>query len=304
MSTINTRKNKSLFALALISAVMSVLFSFMGAPFLRAFANATPSRFFWLTAGLLVGTMFFLGLLGLQNYKISETAVYVGAIWMTLGSYSEFEKRGTGWRMASLFSLLAGLVFAFAGYFLILKNLGSSDVLTELVEPLKAAWVKAFPESNLQTENMAVYIPGVFAASLLGALALGFVFETKVARLFNLKRERVASSLRWLELRLPDAVIWLTLFAVLFSLDLMTGSAAIWLKTVSINWLIFAAVAFFIQGLTVTEFMMRFYRFGPFMRLITYLLIALQLAPFIAFAGFVDYWADFRRLVRKKTKAE
>lgn len=304
MNIVNTRKNKSLVALALISAVMSVLFSFMGAPFLRAFANATPSRFFWLTAGLLVGTMFVLGLLGLQNYKISETAVYVGAIWMTLGSYSELEKRGTGWRMAGLFSLLSGLLFAFAGYFLILKNLGSSDVLTEMVEPLKTAWVKAFPDSSLQTENLAVYIPGVFAASLLGALTLGFVFETKVARLFNLKRERVASSLRWLELRLPDAVIWLTLFAALLTMDLMTGSAASWLKTISINWLIFAAVAFFIQGLTVTEFMMRFYRFGPFTRLITYLLIALQLAPFVAFAGFVDYWADFRRLVRKKTKAE
>lgn len=303
MSTTNARKNKSLFALALISAVMSVLFSFMGAPFLRAFANATPSRFFWLTAGLLVGAMFALGFAGSENYKISETAVYVGAIWMTLGAYSELEKRGTGWRMASLFSLLAGLVFAFAGYFLVLKNLGSSELLTELVHPLKEAWLKAFPDSKLQAENLAVYIPGMFAASLLGSLALGFVFETKVARLFGLKRERVASSLRWLEFRLPDAVIWLTLFSALMTLDLFTGSVALWLKTISVNWLIFAAVAFFIQGLTVTEFMMRFYRFGPFTRLITYLLIALQLAPFIAFAGFVDYWADFRRLVRKKTKA-
>jgi hypothetical protein len=33
-----------------------------------------------------------------------------------------------------------------------------------------------------------------------------------------------------------------------------------------------------------------------------YLLVVLQMAPFIVFVGFVDYWVDFRRLVRRKTK--
>lgn len=296
MNSPKTPKNKSMLVLALMSALVSVLFSFMGAPFLRTFAVSARSRVFWLTGAALIGVMF---AAGLQNYKISETAVYVGAIWMTLGSYSELEKRGTSWKIASLFSLASGLFFALAGYFLILRNLQATNGLTELVAPLHETLMQAFPGLELAPGALVEYLPGIFVASLAGSLGLGFVFEAKVSRMFRLKRERIASSLRWLEFRLPDIMIWVTLFSLLFAVE---NFGVALLRTVSINLLMVSVVAFFFQGITVVEFMMRFYRFGLFTRTMTYLLIILQLAPLVVLVGLVDYWADFRRLVRKKLK--
>lgn len=290
------KQNKNVLALALVSAIASILFSFMGAPFLRALFVSTKSRVFWATAALLTGAML---VAGVSNYRISETAVYVGATWMTLGAYSELERRGVNWRKASLFSLIVGLLFALAGYFLILKHLATKDVLSELVEPLRLAVNQAFPESPFEYGSLVKYLPGVFVASLFGSLALSFAFEAKVTKMFKIKRERVASGLRWLEFRLPDMMMWLSLSALLvLGLNLQNEI----IKTASINILIIATAAFLFQGLTVIEFLVRFYRFGLFTRAMTYILIFLQLTPLVVFVGFVDYWFDFRRLVRKKIK--
>lgn len=291
---------KSIWMLAVASAIASVLFSFMGAPFMRALFVSTKSGVFWSTAVLLVGLMLAVGMTGYQSsYKISETAVYVGAVWMTLGTYSELEKRGTSWKGAGLASLFAGVLFALAGYFLVLKNLATTDVLSETLEPLRVAMNKAFPDNQLEPGTLVKYLPGVFTASLFGSLAMGFIFETKVTKMFKIQHDRVASGLRWLEFRLPDVVIWLTLVSLL-AVSLSFDKEI--LKTMSINFLIISAVAFLFQGLAVVEFMIRFYRFGPFARTATYLLIILQLTPFVVLVGFVDYWADFRRRVRKKIK--
>lgn len=290
------KQNKNVLALALISALVSVLFSFVGAPFMRALFVSTKSRVFWTTAIVLV-----VGLLlsGLVHNKISETAVYVGAIWMTLGSYSELEKRGVNWRNASILSLIAGMIFALAGYFMILKQLTTTDTLTEMVEPLREVMNKAFPEKAMEASSLVKYLPGIFIASLFGALATSFAFESNVTRMFKLQRERVASGLRWLEFRLPDIVIWLTLIALLvLGLDLKYEFA----KTLSINFLIVAAAALLFQGISVIEFMIRYYRLGLFTRTLTYVLIVLQLTPFVVLVGAVDYWADFRKRVRRKTK--
>ena len=218
---------------------------------------------------------------------------------MTLGSYGEMEKRGVSWRLAGSASLLAGIFIAWIGYFLISKNQSEPNILVQLVEPLQLALNKAFPENPIEATALVGYVPGIFVASLFGALALGFLLESKVSSLFQIPIEKVASGLRWLEFRLPDIFIWVSLFALLFSVVDFDQKL---LKLVSINLIIFSAAAFFFQGLAVVEFTMRFMRFGPVMRFITYALILLQLAPFIVFIGLIDYWADFRKLLRRKAK--
>lgn len=288
-------QNKSILALALASAAASVLFSFVGAPFMRALFVSAKSKIFWTTAVLLFVVMLSFGFL---NNKISETAVYVGAIWMTLGAYSELEIRGVNWRSASLISLVAGLLFTLAGYFLFLKNIATTDFLAETLEPLRIELNKLMPENNLEPGALVKYLPGLITATLFGSLALSFAFEAKVSKMFKIHRERVASALRWLEFRLPDSVVWLTLTSLLI---LVLGINNVIVKTISINFLIVAVVAFFFQGFAVIEFMIRFYQVGFFNRSIIYLLSILQIT-LVVFLGFVDYWADLRRLVRKRIK--
>lgn len=293
MSIVGQNQNKNIFRLVLVSAAAAVLFSFFSAPLLRALSVSAKAKVFWLTGLILVA-----GLLaaGSMNAKILETAIFVGAIWMTLGVYNEFEKRGINWRKGSFFSLLSGLLFAVAGYFLILKNLAGEDVLVQMVEPLKQALHQVLPES--QTDQLVNIVPGILVASLFAALALGWAFETKAARAFSLRTERVVSRIRWLDFRMPDITIWLTLTALLAVLVVANSLAVI----VSANLLIAVSVAFLFQGCAVVEFTLRYTRSGPLMRTIVYVLIILQLAPFIVLLGFVDYWADFRRLIRKKQK--
>ncbi len=297
MNLVEQKNNKRVWMLGLASVAMSILFSFFGAPFLRAFSVSARSRVFWSVFIVFVAALF---LVGTKDNQVSQAAVYLGAIWMTLGSYSELEKRGISWRHAGMISLLAGIIFAWIGYALVLKNQADSNMLLQLVEPSREALNKAFPDSKIEAATLVRYLPGFFVASLFGALALGFLLESRVVRMFQIQREKVASGLRWLEFRLPDVFIWVSLFALLFSIIDLDQKL---IKVVSINLLIVAGVAFFFQGLAVVEFTMRFMRFGAIMRAITYLLIIFQLAPFIVFMGLVDYWADFRRLMRRKAKS-
>lgn len=271
---------------------MSVLFSVLGAPFLRALSVSVKPIVFW-TAGLLLTTALF-------AQDMTLISIYIGAIWMTLGTYSELEKRGVNWKQAGLFSLISGLVFAMATLSLVNRFFIEKNVILEFLNPLQTAMNKAFPEDPIEVSALANYLPGIFAATLFVSLALGFILESKINKLFHIQRTKVASGLRWLEFRLPDAFIWISLFAGFFSLVSFNQEL---LQKISLNIVILSAVAYFFQGLVVTEFLTRAFRVGSFSKTILYFVIFLQLAPALILFGLIDYWVDFRKRVRKKIKA-
>jgi hypothetical protein len=137
-------------------------------------------------------------------------------------------------------------------------------------------------------------------------LAVGFIFESKIFQLFQFQREKTITGLKWLEFRLPDQFIWLSMFGFLFSLltvdSLVSSLVAEKIKIVAINISIFSVAAFFLQGISVFEYVTRFYRVGTFNKSLTYVLIFVWLAPAIGFIGLIDFWADFRKMVRKSPK--
>ncbi len=298
MDLVKQQHNKKVVLLAITSVIASVLFSFLGAPFLRAFAVSTGSKVFWSVGTVFVASLFFLGI---HDTQISQAAVYVGAIWMTLGSYNEMEKRGINWKQAGSVSLLLGILFASAGYFYLSLTHAKSEILNQLIDPLHKAILTAFPENPVDINTLMGVLPGIFIASLFGALAFGFLLESRVVKLFGFQKFKVVSSLKWLEFRLPDLFIWASLFSLLFS---VVNFGIKPLQIISINILIVSTVAYLIQGLTVVEFMMRYMRFGPVSKTLTYLFVFFQLAPFVVFIGLVDYWADFRKFVRRRAKSK
>lgn len=297
MNLVKQQNSKKVFLLAIASVIASMLFSFLGAPFLRAFAVSSGSKVFWSVGTLFVTTLF---VLGMHDSQISQAAIYVGAIWMTLGSYNELEKRGVNWKQAGSVSLLMGIVFAALGYTVLGHQHNNTEVLNQVVQPISESLKTAFPNNPIEVAMIKAVLPGIFVASLFGALAFGFLLESRVVRMFGIQKFKVASSLKWLEFRLPDLFVWVSLFALLFSVVNLGNNL---LQMISINVLIVSSVAYLVQGLVVTEFMMRYLRFGPLSRTITYLFIFFQLAPFVVFVGLIDYWADFRKFVRRKAKA-
>lgn len=292
MDVIQKNKQTNLFWLTLTSVLVSVLFSFLGAPFLRALSVSAKPRVFWMAGILLVGSLLVLGM--------TLPSVYIGAIWMTLGIYSGLEKRGVSWKVAGLFSLTAGVLFAAILLGLLTRFLAGQNLISELLLPLQTAVNKAFPENPIDASVLASYLPGIFAATLFIGMALGFVWEAKINQLFQIQRTRAASSLKWLEFRLPDAFIWVSLFGAFFSLVSFNQAMV---QKVALNIVIVSSVAFFIQGMVVAEFMTRAFRVGPISKTILYIFIFLQAAPAFILIGLIDYWADFRKKVRKKIKA-
>ena len=270
---------------------MSVFFSFLGAPFLRALSVTAKPKIFWLVGIVLTAVLFASG--------FALESVYISAIWVTLGLYNELEKRGVNWRTAGLVSLVAAILFATSFYTLMTRYSAQKNILSDVLTPLQLTVNKAFPDSPVEVSTLMVYVPGIFSAMLLSSLAIGFMLERKVSKLFNLRHARVATALKWLEFRLPDLFIWVSLFAAFFSLVPVGVSG---LQKMSLNFVIVSVVAFFFQGLAVTEFLTKAFRFGPFSKMVLYILIVLQLAPAVVLIGLVDYWADFRKRLRKKLK--
>jgi len=219
---------------------------------------------------------------------------------MTLGTYSELEKRGVSWKRAGLFALTSGVVFAAALLVLLTRFLAEQNLISDLLQPLQTAMNKAFPEEPIEISMLASYLPGIFAATLFMALALGFILESKINQMFHIQRTRVASGLRWLEFRLPDAFIWVSLFAAFFSLVSFDQALV---QKVALNIAIVSSVAFFFQGIVVAEFMTRAFRVGPIAKTILYVFLFFQVAPALILVGLIDYWVDFRKKMRKKIKA-
>ncbi len=295
MNTTTPTQNKKIWTLAFATALVAVLFSFMGAPFLRALSAKAKPVLFWGVGATIVAILFLV--------QLTLGAIYVGAVWTTLGAYNELEKRGVSWRITSLIALLLGAFFAVSCYIAVTKSSLKINLAEQLTTPILQALTQINPDEKITLEQLIQYMPGALIATLICSLAVGFIFEAKIFQLFQFKREKIISSLKWLEFRLPDQFIWLALcgflFCVLKTEMFLNVTFAEKIKTIAINISIFSAVAFFLQGITVFEYLTRFYRVGLFNKSLMYLLIFIWLAPAIGFIGLVDYWADFRKMLRK-----
>lgn len=291
-------QDKKIWTLALATAAVSVLFSFMGAPFLRAFsAKANPSLF-WGVGAMIVAILFLI--------QLTLGAVYVGAVWTTLGTYNELEKRGVSWRKTSLIAVMLGALFAVISYVLLVQSSLKINLAEQMTAPILQTMNQISPDEKISIEQLMNYMPGALIAVLMSSLAVGFVFESKIFQLFQFKREKIISGLKWLEFKLPDPFIWLALVGFLFSLLKVEMFVSVMIaekiKTIAINISIFCAVAFFLQGIAVFEYLTRFYRVGLFNKSLTYILIFVWLAPAVVLIGLIDYWGDFRKMVRKSLR--
>ncbi len=287
----NNSINKTL-SLAAATAAVLVMFSFFGAPFVRVLATTARSAVFWCVGISLVATLFV--------FNLSIASIYVGAVWMTLGFYSELEKRGTSWKKTGVIALLAGLLFGVVSVYVITNgSIASSELVKTFMDPLQAAMKNIMTEEEFLKLNILQYLPGVFVSILVIALALGFIFESKISKLFQLRREKVPTSIKWIEFRVPDLFIWFSLFGFLFSL---VDFGVPHLKVIAANVSIFTFVIFFFQGVSVVEFMTRAYRVGFFTKTAIYLLILGWMGPAMSVVGFLDYWMNFRKSMRKKLK--
>jgi hypothetical protein len=95
-----------------------------------------------------------------------------------------------------------------------------------------------------------------------------------------------------LSFKLPDSYIWIAMFSFLLSFIDIGPKQVSMVATNIVNVMV---VLYFFQGLAVIEAFFSALRFGPVMRLVSYLVILLQLFVVVAAIGLIDFWVEFRK---------
>lgn len=219
-------------------------------------------------------------------------------MWATVGFYSEVERRGKASFGAAIGVVLLCAFSASLGLWFILQyqNLDFSSATAKVFDFLVTQQNQKLPE-GFPVEKIGTVIPGIITIFLGMILGFGLMIEKKIARLLNLKFDLIASHLKLHSLVIPDFLIWplILSFAASFA---PIGEVA---NVVGLNIFIVTAFVYWFQGLAVVEFLFKNFQIGPFMRIIFYALIVLQIPFILSAIGILDFWLNFRKKL-KKTK--
>lgn len=273
-----------------LSILLSMLTVIMGAPLLRVLRQAYGPKAFWLLGVGVTGAAWLL--------NTQPLALFLGSIWMTLGTYMELEQKGIGWWISGIIGVLTGVMAALAGIFGAFKinGINTQAEVQKLVEQFTARVTEINPAIKLDPMILLQQVPSAVAIILILALGMGLIFERRVFSWLNLPREKIASQLKLLEYRVPDYFIWIAMTAFLLTMVSFGGKAIV---VLALNILNVAIVLYFFQGLAVLEVLLNSMRAGVFTRVLTYIILVGQLLPLLSVIGLIDYWLDFRGRIRR-----
>jgi hypothetical protein len=283
------------FALAGLGFVLTLTTVFLGSPFIRVLHKVSKPLHFW-AFGILASVAFIL-------LKVPMFATILASVWFLVGIYGELEKRGRGWKWASLMSLLvsSGILIGGMIYALWMYDINSWDryvlFLSEMFENVQ----KMNPSLKFDTSILAQQTPSMLVSLLVTALGNALIFDQRAAKFVKVPIVKVASQLKLMEFRLPDAVIWVFLLAFLFSL---VNFNMPWLSVVGYNLVNIGVILFFFQGLAVLEVFFLVMKTSFFFRVLTYIILVGYLFVLLSALGLIDYWVDFRSRLRRLQTAE
>ncbi len=282
----------TLAGLGFVTTVLTIVF---GTPFLRVLHKGFKPLWYW-SFGLLVTSLF----IWAQSMMFASL---VGSVWLLVGSYGEFEKRGLGWKKSSVLSLLISTIVMVAGFMSAFKTFGITSwdryvlIISEVLENFR----KMSPALKFDPNIIAEQTPSVVVSLLVLGLAKALIFEKATARYFKVSVDKIASELKLLEFRLPDSVIWIFLLSFLFSL---VSFGVPWLATVGFNIVNVGVILFFFQGLAALEVFFMVMKTGFIFRFLTYIILVGYLFVLLSVVGLIDYWVDFRARMRRLQTAE
>lgn len=277
-----------------IASVLTVIFGFVGGPFLRVLRNVYGPKRYWIAGYLISGILFLV-----PNLQL--VAVMLAAGWVTVGIYSEFEERGKANFWTALLSLGIGSFVMIVVPMALARNSGDDLVayLHTFIETLLTQ-AKVDPKT-VDITSIIQQVPSVLILLQVMSLAFALMWEGKAAQLVGLPFERIASHLRMHEFKLPDSMIWVTMLAFLLSFLKLDNHIATVIASNVFNVML---GLYFFQGLAVMEVGFLIYKVGSFVRVLVYLLIVGQLFLLLSAVGIIDYWVDFRKRLRNRKAPE
>lgn len=275
--------------------LLSMTTVILGSPFLRILRSFYGPKIYWSFGFVVSGAAWLL--------NAQPLAIFISSVWMTLGVYTELERKGMGWWSAGLTGVSAGAVTAASGIggAFGMHGINTIDELNRLVEQFVQQVQTMNPAVKLDPSVLVQQIPSGVIVILIIALAMGLIFERNVSSWLNLPHEKVSSQLKLLEYRVPDYFIWVAMIAFLLTMVSFGGKA---IAILGVNIVNVAIVLYFFQGLAVLEVFLRFMKAGVLMRSLSYLILVGQMMLLLSVVGLMDYWIDFRRRIHRMKAAE
>lgn len=268
--------------MALAGYVLTWLTLLGGAPFIRVLRQRFGFLAFWLTGILL-------------SAATRELWFLIGSIWVVVGLYTELEAKGVRWIWNGFLSVLVGTTMLIGGGYKALQRQGITT-LEQLAEFTR----KLFQERSLielpaEFDFMVLVrqIPSIAVIVIVLVLAHALIFEKAIYRWFRIPRERFAAQIKLLEFKMPDIFVWIGMVSFLGSILDWKGQA------IAVNIVNVCVVLFFLQGLAILEFFYKVLRVGILIRTLGYFIFVFNLFVVLAFVGFIDFWLDFRKRIRK-----
>lgn len=232
--------------------------------------------------------------LGLFSFGSVPLASCFSFLALLVFFFNEFEDRGSSTGLAVFWSVAvsAGLGLSALKF----KATSAGLSIQEWLKPQAEAFMNQLKTMNpkLELDFAALYqqAPSGVLIFLGVSLALAIVFENRMRQMLKLPLNIRLN--KFLQFRVPDATVWLMLFALLAAFLRVDNEA---LKVAGGNLLNVLLFVYFVQGMAiVTQFFIS-HRVAPMWRSILYFLIVLQFFVFVSGLGFMDYWVDFRKKI-------
>lgn len=273
---------------------MTALFIFLGTPLLRVLRNVFGSWKYWIS-GILISGACLAAHPGMMIFGF-----LLLSLWVNIGVYQEFEERGLGNFWTATLSVALGSFLIILGPTWWAESLGLdiSEMMTSGFAELAKQFSngKTLSEYGLSPEAIIGQLPSMLIVLHIASLAFALMLDRKMATLLGLQFEKVASQMRLLEFRLPDLLIWLTMFSFLLSFIKLEQT---WVAVIALNVFNVLMGLYFFQGLAVLEVSFLAYRIGSLLRFLIYFIVVGQLFFLLSAVGVIDYWVDFRLRLRR-----
>lgn len=278
----------------------------VASPFLKVFYKQYGSVAYFFAY------IFFCGLLAVASPVVG---VMMLSFSLSIYIYSLLEERGVPFFKTALIALCVpvGLVFVAvlgaAGWSFRDLHETLMAVVNMMVEMMAQAGMKT---DHVNTELIVRLFPGGIVSFFVIGLGSAVAMEKRVHHLFGYHFEKYASQLKPLEFKMPDEMIWITLLslamAVSGQLTVFKGAEnsglLMFFGAVGQNLSIVLATIYFFQGLAILEVYLTVLRAGALMRFFAYFALVLNLVLVLSAIGFLDYWLDFRKRLRKQVEKQ
>jgi hypothetical protein len=284
--------NLRFITLTVIATVVSVLFIFMGAPFLRVLRNVFGAVKYW-GAGLIVCA-------GFWSFGLQPLGLLLFSIWTTIGFYGELEERGRSgfWLAAASTSL--GSVALIAGSILWSKTMGldMTQILQQGIDAMMQQIATKSGNSSIKLDSAVLIqqVPSAVVLLLMTSLGFALMLDRRTGLLMGVKFEKIATHMRLLEFKNPDFLIWATMVSFLLSFVKLEPPMVGIVATNAFNIMM---GLYFFQGLAVLEVTLLSFRVGNFLRFLVYFIVVGQLFFLLSAVGVIDYWVDFRARLKR-----